>query len=112
MGIDIADGRSTATRRPPAPTPAGGDYEIVGNEASQGAEDGGRTAMETLLSKNPDINVVYTINEPAAYGAYAGLQAAGKSQDDVLVVSVDGGCAGVEARSTTASSAPPASSTP
>ncbi len=39
------------------------------NEASQGAEDGGRTAMENLLAKNPDINVVYTINEPAAYGA-------------------------------------------
>ena len=50
--------------------------------------------METLLSKNPDINVVYTINEPAAYGAYQALQAAGKAEG-VLIVSVDGGCAGV-----------------
>ena len=73
----------------------GGSYEIVGNEASQGAEDGGRTAMENLLAKNPDINVVYTINEPAAYGAYQALEAAGKSKDDVLIVSIDGGCAGV-----------------
>jgi fructose transport system substrate-binding protein len=72
----------------------GGDYEIVGNQASQGAEDGGRTAMETLLSKNPDINVVYTINEPAAAGAYEALKSAGKEKE-VLVVSVDGGCAGV-----------------
>ncbi|WP_435747224.1 substrate-binding domain-containing protein [Microbacterium sp. PMB16] len=73
----------------------GGDYTIVGNEASQGAEDGGRTAMENLLAKNPDINVVYTINEPAAYGAYQALEAAGKDKDDVLILSVDGGCAGV-----------------
>jgi fructose transport system substrate-binding protein len=72
----------------------GGDYEIVGNQASQGAEDGGRTAMETLLSKNPNINVVYTINEPAAAGAYEALKAAGKEKG-VLVVSIDGGCAGV-----------------
>ena len=69
--------RPTATRRRPARY-SGGDYEIVGNEASQGAEDGGRTAAETLLSKNPDINVVYTINEPAAYGAYEAFKAAGK----------------------------------
>ena len=66
----------TATRQPTG-SYSGGDYEIVGNEASQGAEDGGRTAAETLLSKNPDINVVYTINEPAAYGAYEAFKAAG-----------------------------------
>ena len=77
-------------------TYSGGDYEIVGNEASQGAEDGGRTAAETLLSKNPDINVVYTINEPAAYGAYEAFKAAGAT-DDLIVVSVDGGCAGIDA---------------
>ena len=51
--------------------------------------------MENCLTKNPDINVVYTINEPAAVGAYNALKAAGKAQG-VLVVSVDGGCAGVQ----------------
>jgi len=71
-----------------------GSYKIVGNEGTGGAEDGGRTAMETLLSKDPDINVVYTVNEPSAYGAYQALQAAGKDKN-VLIVSVDGGCAGV-----------------
>ena len=30
--------------------------------------------MENLLQKDPDINVVYTINEPAAAGAYAGAE--------------------------------------
>ena len=52
--------------------------------------------MENCLQANPDINVVYTINEPAARGAYTALQAAGR-EDEVLIVSVDGGCTGVEA---------------
>jgi fructose transport system substrate-binding protein len=71
----------------------GGDYTIVCNEAGQGAEDGGRTAMEKCLAKNPNINLVYTINEPTAVGANKALQAAGKK---ALIVSVDGGCAGVK----------------
>lgn len=68
----------------------GGDYEVVCHEPTQGASDGGKTAMENCLSKNKDINVVYTINEPAAQGADAALKAAGKS--GVIIVSVDGGC--------------------
>ena len=47
---------------------------------TDGAEDGGRTAMENLLQKDPDINLVYTINEPAAAGAYQALKAAGKDK--------------------------------
>ncbi|HWH26318.1 MAG TPA: substrate-binding domain-containing protein [Pseudolysinimonas sp.] len=98
LGIDLADkntnGDEAATGNYSGG--AGGEYEIVGNEASNGAEDGGLAAMETLLSKNPDINVVYTINEPAAYGASQALTAAGKTADDVLLVSIDGGCAGVK----------------
>ncbi|WP_406833030.1 substrate-binding domain-containing protein [Pedococcus sp. KACC 23699] len=70
----------------------GGDYTIACNEAGQGAEDGGRSAMEKCLAKNPNINVVYTINEPTAVGANAALKAAGKT---AMIVSVDGGCAGV-----------------
>ena len=65
-------------------------------DVTDGAEEGGRTAMENLLQKDPSINLVYTINEPAAAGAYAALQAAGK-QNDVTIVSVDGGCPGVAA---------------
>ncbi|WP_051640106.1 substrate-binding domain-containing protein [Cellulomonas sp. URHE0023] len=94
MGIDVADGEANGDEAPTG-SYSGGDYEIVGNESTNGAEDGGRTAMENLLSKNPNINVVYTINEPAAYGAYQALQAAGK-ENGVIMVSVDGGCAGVK----------------
>ena len=74
----------------------GVDPRIVGRDVTDGAEEGGRTAMENLLQKDPTINLVYTINEPAASGAYAALQAAGK-QNDVTIVSVDGGCPGVAA---------------
>lgn len=71
------------------------DPRIVGHDVTQGAEEGGRRAMENLLQRDPGINVVYTINEPAAAGAYEALRAVGR-QNDVLVVSVDGGCPGVE----------------
>lgn len=70
------------------------DPRIVGHDSTNGNEEGGRKAMENLLQVDPDINLVYTINEPAAAGAYEALKAFGK-QDDVLIVSVDGGCPGV-----------------
>jgi fructose transport system substrate-binding protein len=69
-----------------------GDPQVVGSVNTEGDEAKGRTGMEQLLRTNPDINVVYTVNEPAALGAAAALDAAGKSQDDVILVSVDGGC--------------------
>lgn len=71
------------------------DSRIVGHDVTDGAEEGGRTAMENLLQKNKDINLVYTINEPAAEGAYQALKAAGKEKG-VTIVSVDGGCPGVK----------------
>ena len=71
------------------------DPRICGHQWGQGAEEGGRTGMETLLQKCPDINVVYTINEPTAAGAWEALKALGKDDGSVLITSVDGGCPGV-----------------
>jgi fructose transport system substrate-binding protein len=51
--------------------------------------------MENLMQKDSGVNVVYTINEPAAAGAYEALKAVGKEKE-VLIVSVDGGCPGVK----------------
>ena len=65
----------------------------VGNGQGQPAPS--QTAMENCLQKNPNINVVYTINEPSAAGAWTALKKAGKSKAGVTIVSVDGGCAGV-----------------
>ena len=69
------------------------DARVIGHESSDANPEGGQRAMETLLAKDPDINVVYTINEPAAEGAFQALKAAGK---EALLVSVDGGCPGVK----------------
>ena len=65
----------------------------VGNGQGQTAPS--QTAMENCLQKNPNIDVVYTINEPSAAGAFTALKNAGKTAADVTVVSVDGGCQGV-----------------
>lgn len=71
------------------------DPRIVGGDSTLGSEEGGRTAMENLMQRDPGINVIHTINEPAAAGAYEALKAFGKEKD-VLIVSVDGGCPGVQ----------------
>ncbi|WP_062226688.1 sugar ABC transporter substrate-binding protein [Aureimonas frigidaquae] len=70
------------------------DARIVGHDITNGNEEGGRQAMENLLQKDPSINLVYTINEPAAAGAFEALKAVGLS-DSVTIVSVDGGCPGI-----------------
>jgi fructose transport system substrate-binding protein len=72
-----------------------GSPEIVGKAITHGAMDEGHAGMENLLTAHPDINVVYTINEPAAEGGYTAISAAGKTKDIVLT-SIDGGCLGVK----------------
>lgn len=69
--------------------------EVVCMADSYGDAAKGQTGMENCLQKNPDINLVYTINEPAAAGAFKALKAAGKEKG-VTIVSVDGGCAGIK----------------
>jgi fructose transport system substrate-binding protein len=86
FGVDVGDKTQIGDENDP---------RIVGHDVTDGAEEGGRTAMENLLQKDEGINLVYTINEPAAAGAYEALKAAGKDKD-VTIVSVDGGCPGVE----------------
>jgi fructose transport system substrate-binding protein len=73
----------------------GKDAMVVCMADSFGDQAKGQTAMENCLQKNPDINLVYTINEPAAAGAYKALKAA-KKEKGVTIVSVDGGCAGIK----------------
>ncbi len=72
------------------------DPQIVCSQDTQGDQAKGQAAMETCLQKDPSINLVYTINEPAALGANTALKAAGKDKE-VTIVSVDGGCTGVKA---------------
>ncbi len=69
--------------------------QIVGSDVSSGSTEGGRKAMENILQKADKIDLVYAINEPAAYGGYAAMKAAGKEKG-VTIVAVDGGCQGVK----------------
>jgi fructose transport system substrate-binding protein len=92
MGIDVKNPKIMGDEAKTGKY-SGGDYVIVGNKATGANEDGGRTGLEQLLAKNKAINVVYTINEPTAAGACAALKAAGTK---AIVVSVDGGRAGIE----------------
>ncbi len=73
-----------------------GDPQIVGSVDTEGNEAKGEAGMRELLEQDPGINIVYTVNEPAAFGAASALDEAGRSDDDVILVSVDGGCEGIK----------------
>ncbi|MGW4796623.1 substrate-binding domain-containing protein [Nonomuraea sp. NPDC004297] len=94
MGIDVKDPRKNGDEAKTGRY-SGGDYRIVCNQATNGAEDGGRSAMENCLSLSKDVNVVFTANETSGVGAAQALKAAGNT--DALVVSIDGSCGGVKA---------------
>lgn len=66
--------------------------ELVASADSQGDRELGQQAMQTILSQHGDVNVVYTVNEPAALGALEALKAAGSDLSRMVVVSIDGGC--------------------
>jgi fructose transport system substrate-binding protein len=86
FGIDLGDPNKWGDETDP---------RIAGHDVTSGNAEGGLKAMENLLISEPGINVVYTINEPAAAGAYEALKSMG-SEEGVLIVSIDGGCPGVQ----------------
>jgi fructose transport system substrate-binding protein len=71
------------------------DPMIVGRANVHGDQAKAHAAMENLLQAHPEVNVVYTINEPVARGAYVAIAARNK-QDKILIGSIDGSCAGVK----------------
>ena len=85
FGLPAPPKESNQLGRPP---------QVVCMADSYGNQTRGQAAMENCLQKNPDINLVYTINEPTAAGAFTALKAAGKEKG-VVIVSVDGGCQGI-----------------
>ncbi len=89
QGMGLASGIA------PTSTDLATSKEVVCSQDTHGDQTEGQTAMENCLSKTGDINLVYTINEPAAFGAWTALKNAGKDKD-VTIVSVDGGCQGVQ----------------
>lgn len=68
--------------------------EVLGQEATNGEQNKAQQATENLLQRVTTVNSVYTINEPAARGAYVALQAKGLA-GQVVIGSIDGSCQGV-----------------
>jgi fructose transport system substrate-binding protein len=73
-----------------------GDPQIAGSVDTLGETGRAEDGMRKLLQKDRGINIVYTVNEPAAFGAAQALKAAGRNDADVILVSVDGGCDAVK----------------
>jgi fructose transport system substrate-binding protein len=70
--------------------------ENLGTEATNGEQNKAQQATENLLQRSTALNSVYTINEPAARGAYVAIKAKGLA-DKVVIGSIDGSCDGVTA---------------
>lgn len=68
---------------------ATGKIDLVTELESGGAKDMGYKAAEDSLQAHPDLRGVFAINDPAALGARAALEKAGKA-DQVLIVGFDG----------------------
>jgi ribose transport system substrate-binding protein len=65
-----------------------GKIEIVAELESGGAKDVGFKAAEDALQANPNLRGIFAINDPAALGARAALEKAGKTA--VFIVGFDG----------------------
>ncbi len=61
---------------------------IVSEQAGNTPE-AGMKAAETVLIKNPDLNVIVCGNDAAALGAYEAMAAAGKKAGEVCIVGLD-----------------------
>src|SRR5882757_8362818 len=66
-----------------------GKIEIVAELESGGAKDQGYKAAEDTLQANPDLRGIFAINDPAALGARAALEKAGKTEQ-IVIVGFDG----------------------
>lgn len=68
------------------------DPALVAAVDVEGDRDLAREAMRQILAEQPEVNIVYTVNEPAALGALEVLEEQGVDLDQMVLVSVDGGC--------------------
>jgi ABC-type sugar transport system substrate-binding protein len=71
---------------------------ILASQTGDFQRDKGRQVMETLLQAHPEVNAVYAHNDEMAIGAITALEAAGrKPGEDVILVSIDGENAALDA---------------
>jgi ribose transport system substrate-binding protein len=92
---DYLKGSFRGTPTPEGPYP---DMEIIASQSGDEQRDTGQQAMETMLKAHPDVTAVYAHTDEMALGAITALQAAGrKPGEDVILVSIDGENAALDA---------------
>jgi ribose transport system substrate-binding protein len=62
--------------------------KIVGRYVG-GTQEKGLTSMESAFQAYPGLNVVVSINDAGAYGAYGAMQAAGKDPAKAAIIGID-----------------------
>ena len=67
----------------------GEPVDIVFSADTQWLEPQARSEMESALAVNPQIDLVYAHNDPAAHGAYLAAKAAGR-ETDIIFIGIDG----------------------
>lgn len=65
------------------------DIKIVARQDAEGSVESALPVMENMLQANEDIDGVFGTNDPAAIGAIAAIESAGRL-DDIAVVGIDG----------------------
>lgn len=70
--------------------------KLIEIELSKGSAESGRPVMLDLIGRHPDLNAVFSINDPSALGAISALDAAGKLSG-VKVAAVDGAQEAIQA---------------
>jgi fructose transport system substrate-binding protein len=72
------------------------DAALVAMADTEGNRELGEARMAEILARHPDVNVVYTVNEPVALGALVALKAAKVNLGKTILVSIDGGCQAIK----------------
>lgn len=70
--------------------------KILDTQEGRGSEAGSKRAMQDLLTRFPDLDAVFPINDPSALGCISAIAAAGRA-GPVTIVSVDGSRQGAAA---------------
>ncbi|WP_053376490.1 sugar ABC transporter substrate-binding protein [Paenibacillus sp. FJAT-27812] len=79
--VDRTDGFSAAVKDAPG-------IKVVARQDGKASTESALPIMENFLQSNPEINTVFTINDPSAVGALAAIEAAKRT--DIKIYSIDG----------------------
>lgn len=66
------------------------NIEVVAEAGAEWRSDLAADATANILTANPDIDAIFASNDQMAVGMVSAAQAAGKSQDDLILVGYDG----------------------